>query len=190
MFEERLEEAEELFSQRGFLKRACQLQKRLQEEEDEISEVESGEITDDPDSDVDYDPLRPKKKKKKVKLKKELEKPEKKPRKKKEFFKPPTFDQVMETQIHHLAKFIEYEDEEDSYEECSDENIEQISPVRPPLPTFPELVPVKEKRKRVVIYPWRPCGIIGGSFDVEESYLITRKPVDSVKKLIELETYY
>lgn len=187
----------ELFNERGFLKRTCRLQKNDFEDQEELySEVEEGEITDDPDSDLDYDPERKeKRKKKKAKLKelKEIkEKPAKKPRpKKRPEFKPPSFDEVMKTQITHLARFIEYEDEYESYGEASSEYEELAIPKPAPKKQrspSPEPSPQRERKKR--IFPWRPVGILGGDAGFEETYLTTRQPVNDVKTLIELENQY
>lgn len=189
----------ESYNEQGYLKRSCRQRNKEETETEEYSdlEIESGEITDDPDSDKDYDPMNKprKKKKKKVKLKlKTTEKEHRRPKlKKKQNFTPPSFDQVMRSQISHLAKFIEYDDEYDSYEEASSINEEFYAPEkvqkRQKTPT-PELEPPKERKKRVVIYPWRPIGITGGDAGVEETYLQLRKPVSDVRLLVELESQY
>lgn len=195
--EEELSDLRDLWNERGYLKRSCRQRKKEETEPEEYSdlEVEEGEITDDPDSDRDYDPAnRPKKNKKKVKLKeKEPKKREPRP-KKKQFFAPPSFDAVMHSQISHLARFIEYYDEYDSYGESSSISEDNHEPsqkhkkVRTPSPV-PE--PAKERKKRIVIYPWRPIGITGGSgTQIEESYLNLRKPVNDVRTLIAIENQY
>lgn len=189
-------DSEEAFNERGFLKRTCRLQKKeiIQEVYSDL-EVEEGEISDDTDSDKDYDPNAPrvkKKKKKKVKLKAEdNEKPRKERRqKKKQDFKPPSFDQVMKTQISHLARFIEYDEYDSCEEESSEfEEITMPEPIRQEE-KIPEPLVQKEKKKRIVIYPWRPIGITSGSLSVEEAYLTTREPVNDVRQLIELENIF
>jgi hypothetical protein len=202
------EEEGAIFNERGFLKRTCRLQKKeIEEEEYSDLEVEEGEITDDPESDEDYDPNKPLPRKKKKKILKstvkekvrddaeEYEKARKVRRqKKKPEFKPPSYDQVMGLQISHLAKFIKYQEEYESYKEQStseyEEEIIQVPVQRKQRSPTPEFIPMKERKKRVVIYPWRPIGITSGCDGVEESYLITRPPVNDVRKLIEIENIF
>jgi hypothetical protein len=199
--EDELSELRDIWNERGYLKRSCRERKKEESEPEEYSdlEIESGEITDD-SSDKDFDPnAREKKKKKKKKVKlKTPEVPRKKeprPKKKAQIFKPDySFDRVMSMQISHLAKFIEYEDEYDSYEEeASSVNEEFIEPPvqrkqkRSPTPEKDVIAP---KKKRVIIYPWRPIGITSGGNDVEESYLTLRKPVNDVRLLLQLENQY
>ncbi|CRK99734.1 CLUMA_CG012979, isoform A [Clunio marinus] len=86
----------------------------------------------------------------------------------------PSFDDVMHAQIQHAQRFIDY-DEYDSTDSNSDHSETELQEIvkeeismknQPQAQTFEP----KEKRKKIVIYPWRPIGITGG------------RPMDEVNK--------
>lgn len=130
-------------------------QKTQEEPEDSF---DSGSEVDNSD-DEDFSLKGPKKKRKKVK-KKRVEK-ERRTRTPKNIRRVPTFDEV--AQIHHA--YFDYDifaSETSSIDDGAEETLdERLEAERTRSPT-PELKPPREKKKRIIIYPWNPIGITGG----------------------------
>lgn len=169
-------DADESLYLRTDLKRSCRATPKSQEEESknssDDSEEESSEELPDNSSDEDFSLNKSKKTKRKKKVKKlksEREKSEHKPRSKKPSI--PSFNQVMLAQVRHQLKFIDYDEveSEESNEEPAEQEVE-----RPRTPTPEPDEPPKEKKRKIIIYPWNPIGITGGR---------PMPPVNDVRKL-------
>jgi hypothetical protein len=172
-------DADESLYLRTDLKRSCRDKPKPQDEETknftDDSEQETSEELPDNSSDEDFSLNKPRKIKKKTKVKKdksEREKSERRPRSKKPSI--PSFNQVMLAQVRHQLKFIDYDNIEN--EESNDEDPEEEEEIeeRPRTPTPVPEEPPKEKRRKIIIYPWNPIGITGGR---------PMPPINDVRKL-------
>lgn len=182
---------------RASLRRSCLIVKseekhKPETETDDESGLESGEIVssdNDRSSDEDYSLVSKKpKKKKKVKIRvvrdREAEKLKKQIKKLGNF--APSFDDVVRAQFQqHDLKYVNFEQEEENFEsEDEDEqctsNQQQLEDEQPE-PEEPESDPEPAfvtKKRRIIIYPWRPIGITGGRF-----------PVNDVRALNDIDPY-
>lgn len=137
-------------------KRGCCSNKNpdIMETEKDNSDRESESAADN-SSDEDFTLNKPRKKRKKI-LKEKIPSTKKKN-------KIPSFEDVMNAQIQHAySRFADYDFESDEassinadQESANEDFLKQKEPERTPTPE-------PSKRKRVVIYPWRPIGITGG----------------------------
>ena len=172
----------EYADEREKLERTCSRRNKEKDskpdEDEELSDKSSSQGSSeeqDNSSDEDFSlnsKRKSKKKRKKVKTKSTDNEP-RKSRRSRKIPQAPSFDQVMEVQINHAQRFINYEDYDEDSESSglvddpdafvNPENKEEKDPT-------PE--PSKEKRKKIIIYPWNPIGITGG-----------RLPTNDVSKL-------
>lgn len=126
------------------------------------------EAEQDHSSDEDYTLNGPKKKRKKKvkKLKKSSDERRLSKRSSKNKAPAPSFEQVMVAQINHAYRFADFDDYESEDSSIIEQETIYQTAHRTPTPE-----PPKERKKRVIIYPWRPIGITGG------------RPVGDVSKL-------
>lgn len=179
---ETVEASENIPSSEKSIRSPCLPEKPAENDDTKKSDSEdsfdSGSEADD-SADEDFSLKGPKKKRKKVK-KKRVEK-ERRTRAPKNVRRVPTFDEVMNAQMQHSYRYIDYDifaseassideaeviDERPDAEEILDERPE-ADRSRTPTPEPPP----REKKKRIIIYPWNPIGITGG------------RPVADVSKL-------
>lgn len=174
LIESDIEAVQDIFD-RDRPKRSCLLKKE-QESRKSVDDHDSDEGEDsfdsepaDDSSDEDFSPNKTKKKRKKLKRKHSSKVDEPQSRSSRNVLKKnkiPSFDQVMEIQIKHAQRFIDYDifgsesssNEGNSRCQQSEEEFEARERTTPTL--APE--PPKEKRKKIIIYPWNPIGITGG----------------------------
>lgn len=164
---------------RGSLKRSCSRREEQESQETDpelLSDDNSSEAGDN-SSDEDFSLTRrkPKKKKKKVKPNRTRQDSEKKSRRSKT--SAPSFDEVMEVQINHAQKFMNYEVyESDSSSINGELEAQEILKSVQEKSHSPEIEPEppREKRKKIIIYPWNPIGITGGR---------PRQPITDVSNL-------
>lgn len=162
---------------RGNLKRSCSHRKeektKLREDEDSERESIDESSSEDPadnssDEDFSLNKRKLKKKRKKVKSKR-TSKGDKDPRKPRSKIVAPSFDQVMAVQINHAQKFVNYDEYDSESSSIIDEHdlLNETMKVAREKSTI--LTEPKEKRKKIIIYPWRPIGITGGRPPINDS---------------------
>lgn len=173
---------------RASLRRSCLIAKSEEKhdqktETDDESGLESGEIVssdNDRSSDEDFSLISKKpKKKKKVKIRivrdREAEKLKKQIEKLGNF--APSFDDVVRAQFQqHDLKYVNFESEDED-EQCTS-NRQQLEDENQPEPESDPEPAFVTKKRRIIIYPWRPIGITGGRF-----------PVNDVRALNDIDPY-
>lgn len=164
------------------------LQKLDPDENQETEDGESEEIENDRESDEDFSLVnKPKKNKKKRKeiVKNEEEKLKRKLKKKGNF--APSFEDVLMAQFQkHDQKYVNFEEDEEDYNSEEEEPIgtnmqqyeDESEALREKSPSPKPLDPVVAKKRKIIIYPWRPIGITGGRF-----------PVNDVRALNDIDPY-
>lgn len=160
---ETLSEKDDDPANQRYLQRSCAKQARKNEETRSPSDFDSesdSEPEKDHSSDEDFSLKGPKKKRKKVK---KLEKIKSERRTSRETSRrkapqAPSFEQVIKAQIDHAYRFADFEEYESESSSINEPETSHKATVRrPPTPE-----PPKERKKRVIIYPWCPIGITGG----------------------------
>lgn len=161
-------------------RRSCIINKtecKEQEQETDDEECKEIEIENDRASDEDFSLVNKPKKRKKRKggpksiARKEKEKLRRKLKKKGNF--APSFEDVLRAQFQkHDQKYV-YEDEEELEESDEEEpsngaDGEEIQNLKEKSPSPKQPDPIVVKKRKVIIYPWRPIGITGGRFPVND----------------------
>lgn len=163
------EAAEEGFYDKRYPRRSCPIADEL--EEGEIVSTDDGnssesDVEKDNSSDEDFSLNKKKTAKRKKKQSKIFK--EKRKRTPKIVIPEYSFERVVEAQQQHAQRFL-IDDADDDDDRDSDspvgpgqheQEIPESSKRKLDLSTVQE--PPKEKRKKVIIYPWNPIGITGG----------------------------
>lgn len=161
---ETLSEKDDDPANQRYLQRSCCLKRaRKNEETRSPSDYESesdSEPERDHSSDEDFSLKGPKKKRKKVKKLEKIKSERRASRKTSTRKAPqaPSFEQVIKAQIDHAYRFADFEEYESENSSITEPETTRKAPER--RPQTPE--PPKERKKRVIIYPWCPIGITGG----------------------------
>lgn len=155
------EAAEEGFYDKRYPRRSCPIASEL--EEGEIVSTDDGNSSE---SDVEKDnlddedfSLNKKKASKCKKIKSKIIK-EKRKRAPKIVIPEYSFERVVEAQQQHAQRFLNDDSDRDSIDSQHEQEIPESFKRKLDPPKVQE--PPKEKRKKIVIYPWNPIGIMGG----------------------------